>query len=897
MQVIKRNGNLADLDSSKIAIAISKAYKVVRHTDLDNFKANRLAQEALNLCKHDKNNCYTIEDIQDGVEKILMVDDMFDVGKAYILYREKHKELRQQNRVTEELQILADKSSKFFDFDPLREFVFSRTYAKWILKKERRELWSETVDRYMKFIISRCGDKIQIGIYQKIQEALLNMEVMPSMRLLQFAGPAADRCNVCVYNCAFSAPESFKDLADIMYLSMSGTGVGFSVEKHNVDKFPEFSIPPASPICNFFTIEDSKEGWCNSLIECLAAEFNGWTITFDYSKLRPKGARLMTSGGRSSGPDPLKELHHFIRKTIKVRREAEKTRLSTLNVHDIICKIGQIVVAGGVRRCIAKGQKVNVMEITTEYHHYTGEEMHTPWFDYKEIQQINIGDLVQTISGWKKVKAFVEQGVQKVIKIVHSGGSEPLICTPNHRIAVFNNPDDSKDFIWKNADDLTTNDLLGFPTDKGSISLVHIREIQDAGEAETYDIEVEDNHNFVCSGVLVHNSALISISDLDDQEMRDCKNGPIWVNNSQRYLANNSAAYNVKPSQIQFMKEWIALAESGTGERGIINRSGLKRVLPKRRVDFLGDKINHVGMNPCSEIILQPFQFCNLSEVVCRPDDTKESLSRKVYIATVMGTIQSSLSDFKYIEDKWKKNQDDERLLGVSLTGIMDCPIINDPKILEYLKNQAIACNQEYASFLNINPSNAITCVKPSGSVSQMVNSSSGIHPRFAPYYIRRVRISNDDPLLKMMISQGYKTYPAPEAQNTSVLEFPVKSPDNAITVNDTDTIQQLKNWQLFKKYWTEHNPSVTVYVKPDEWLETGKWVWDNWDDVLGISFFPKSDHVYEMAPYEAITKEEYETRLKSLKKVNFAELVNFELEDTTEVKKEVACAGGVCEL
>ena len=731
----------------------------------------------------------------------------------------------------------------------------------------------------------------------------------------------------------------------------------------------------------------------------------------------------MTSGGRSSGPDPLKELHQFIHETIKARRESGNSRLSTLNVHDIICKIGQIVVAGGVRRCIAKGQKVDVMEAA-------GEKT------YKEIQDINIGDLVKTINGWKKVVAFVEQGVQEVIKIVHSGRFEPLICTPNHRVAVFNNPDDAKDFIWKNAGDLTEDDILGFPTDDGAISLVHILEFQEAGETETYDIEVEDNHNFVCSGVLVHNSALISISDLDDQEMRDCKNGPIWVNNSQRYLSNNSAAYNVKPSQIQFMKEWIALAESGTGERGIMNRSGLKKVIPKRRIDFLGEKINHVGMNPCvtadtpimtvdgykpvskligktsklvvdkkevettdygffkkgrelvykvvtsegkfikcssshklhvltsntpalewmelknikvgdkiritsdnnfckyddiksitsldeqdiydctinhpdihwydsngilshncGEIVMQPFQFCNLTEVVCRSDDTKESLFRKVSIATIMGTIQSSLSDFKYIEDKWKKNQDDERLLGVSLTGIMDCPALNEPRILEYLKNQCIACNQEYANFLGINPSNSITCVKPSGSVSQMVNSSSGIHPRFAPYYIRRVRISDDDPLLKMMKAQGYQTHRAPEAANTSVLEFPVKSPDNAITVNDTDTIQQLETWKRFKKNWTEHNPSVTIYVKPDEWLETGKWVWDNWDDVLGISFFPKSEHVYEMAPYEAITKEEYESRLKSLKKVNFAELVNFELEDATEVKKEVACAGGVCEL
>lgn len=749
MQVVKRNGEQHTFELEKIVNAIRKAMETCKIKDDVNEQSHLIASRVRHRLAN--NITIDIEQIQDLVEDELMSSKYHEVAKAYILYRNQHQKLREEkgisstkliNRVTPKIQELADASSARFNYDPLREAVYMRTYSRWIPDQNRREFWKETVQRYVGFIREKCGNLLLDKDYETIYDSVFNMDVMPSMRLLQFAGPAANRCNVCIYNCAFSAPTSFKDLADIMYLSMSGTGVGFTVEKSNVDKFPEF-VPNEIPYLTYsYDIQDSKEGWCNALQYCLEKSFEGAIVNFNYSLLRPQGARCITSGGRSSGPEPLKELLKFIPATINTRRAQGFKTLSTLNLHDIICKIGQIVVAGGTRR-----------------------------------------------------------------------------------------------------------------------------------------------------------SALLSMSDLNDIEMRECKNGPIWLNNDQRYLANNSAVYNTKPPQTVFMKEWLTLAESGTGERGIINRSGLRKVLPKRRVEFLGDKIDHLGLNPCSEVLLQPFQFCNLTEVVCRTDDTEESLLRKVSIAAIMGTIQSSLSDFKYIDPKWKKNQDDERLLGVSLTGIYDCPILKKEGILEKLRQRAIDSNLEYAGFLGINRSNAITCVKPSGTVSQMVNASSGIHPRFSKYYIRRVRFSSTDPLLKMMIAQGYIAKSCDPQNNSYAVEFPVKSPDDCIVVNDVSTVEQLETWKRFKMEYTEHNPSVSIYVKPNEWIDTSKWVWENWDIVVGLSFFPYSDHVYDLAPYEAITKEEYETMQKSLKKLDFAQLVNFEYEDTTDVKKEVACAGGVCEL
>tara|TARA_R110001599_G_scaffold302056_2_gene507744 strand:- start:33396 stop:37352 length:3957 start_codon:yes stop_codon:yes gene_type:complete len=1310
VRVLKRNGNKDIFDLTKIKDAIIKAMKACKINDNVEEKAREVSKKVYE--KIDGPEIIDIENIQDNVEDTLMDFGFHDVAKAYILYRFEHMQIREANHVDstktlnhsihidENLKALADASSKQFDYDVMRELVFIRTYARWKKNEKRREFWQETVERLVEFVRSKIGDKLSEKDYHDIFDYVFQQKVMPSMRLLQFAGPAAERCNVCIYNCAFSAPESFKDLADIMYLSMSGTGVGFSVEKENVDRFPQISLESYPEEVVHHTVKDSKEGWCDSLQLVLKESFAGRNVAFNYRELRPKGARLVTSGGRSSGPEPLKDLHRFIKDMINQKRREKIRKLSPLNVHDIICKIGQIVIAGGTRRCIAKGSKVI-----------------TESGSYKNIEDIKIGDRVLSGDGnWSDVTNTMEQGIQKVIRIHHQEGT--IDVTPNHRVATY--PIKDCEPVWKNAEDLSTDDTLGFPQvnkigtwekasfpnfvyvkpphsstckniiipkldvnmawfignfqgdgcvhltsksgqlsvavygededmkdlvveqferfgvnvriqqpskkdncykicvkskqlavffhehvkqsktsmkvpdfiknaspkikgafvqglmdadgsvktrpvnvvttiykdyayeiqaillsmtimtrikinyvnkeknpkwqDKYQVNLINpydkrnfqyitsnvgfkrfeiskpqynngwklsqitsdesfekptgwykkvnqsnadgnipidtlrqfdiktdiipikIKSIEKLDEeVETYDIEVENSHNFVCNSILVHNSALLGLSDLSDHEIRDCKSGQFWINNPQRSLANNSTAYNCQPSQIEFMSEWIAIAKSGTGEPGIWNRSGLREVMHQRRVEYLGDKIDKMGCNPCvtidtkimcpngyqkvadliggkqlllingkkyettehgfwksghelvyelitescrlkctaahslikfdpkrnfatfwmelkdlkpgdligvanhhghmakyekiisinplneqdvydctidsneiheydsngirshncAEVILQSFQFCNLTEVVCRSDDTEEDLAQKIRVAAIIGTIQSSFSDYKYIESKWKDNQDAERLLGVSLTGVYDCPILrkeNDgDATLRMLRDLSIEVNSIYAEKLGINASHAVTVNKPSGSVSQMVNSSSGIHPRYSKYYIRRIRIAAHDPLLELMRSEGYDCKPENNQVepnvNTYVLSFPVASPEGAITTNDVSTIEQLENWKRFKLNYTEHNPSVTIHVKSDEWLETGKWVWDNWKYVTGIAFLPYSDHIYEQAPYEEITKEQYEEMKSNLKHVDFTRLMEFEKEDNTDVKKELACVGGACEL
>lgn len=742
VKIVKRNGDLVDFDRQKIKNAVWKAFNASKESDASEKVTDAVL---LDLEKSGKDSI-GIEYIQELVEDELMKLGYLQTAKAYIKYREKRNQLR-SNVPDNHLTQLEEENAKYFDNDLVRTIVYKRTYAKWIPELNRREVWSETVDRYMSFMKEMVGDKFKKELYDEIHQAILNQEVVPSMRLLQFAGPASRRCNVCIYNCAFVAPQNFKDLADIMYILMSGTGIGFSVEKVNVDMFPTIEKQKIAETLNQyltnFTIQDSKEGWADAFLYGLERWYAGYDVKFNYDLLRPAGARLVTMGGRSSGPDPLRELMTFARELI-LNNQGKK--LSSLEMHDIICKIGQIVVSGGTRR-----------------------------------------------------------------------------------------------------------------------------------------------------------SSLISLSDLSDAEMRDAKSGQFWNTASHRSLANNSAVYNEKPKMMDFMDEWVALAKSGTGERGIFNRGSLKNVIPTRRIEILGEEIEKMGVNPCGEILLKSREFCNLTEVVCRATDDFTSLMKKVRIATILGTYQSILTNFNYISPNWKFNQEQERLLGVSLTGQWDCPAIRKPKILANLKDYAIASNLDTAEILGINPSASITTCKPSGSVSQLVGSSSGLHARYAPYYIRRIRISVTDPLFKLLRDQGFKVYPengqSYENATTYVFEFPVKAPEGAICTRDLTALQQLEYTKMVRTCYTEHNTSVTINVKSDEWLKVGQWVWDNWDYVTGLSFFPYNDHIYPQAPFEEITEEEYNKRISSLPKLNLAKLVYYETTDTTDLKRELACVGGQCEL
>lgn len=745
MKVIKRTGQIVNFDASKIKNAVSKALVSTNEvsSELLNRKAASVSRKVIEkMISLDPKKPIHIETIQDLAQKALMEMKYYNSATAFIIHRYVHAQKRTKI-VDSSLADLVKENAKYFDHDFLRQFVYLRTYAKWLPEKNRREVWTETVERYIQFMINYLQDKIDNATVEKLRKAILKQDIMPSMRLLQFAGPAAEKCNVCVYNCAYTAPQNFKHLADIMYILMSGTGIGFSVEKENVEKFPSISKFPSGAKHNYL-IGDSREGWADGFQFGLERWYAGDEVNFDYSSIRPVGSRLKTMGGRASGPDPLRELMIFSHETIN---KARGRKLTPLELHDIICKIGQVVVSGGTRR-----------------------------------------------------------------------------------------------------------------------------------------------------------SSLISLSDLDDHEIRDCKSGQFWLKSPHRSLSNNSAVYNKMPSSIDFLSEWTALAKSGTGERGIFNRGGLKHLLPQRRLELLGEaRAATLGGNPCLEILLQPQQFCNLTEVICRPNDTEETLLEKMELATILGTYQTCLTDFKYIDPIWKQNQDEEKLLGVSLSGQWDCQTVRVAETLKKLRDKSVEVNTVWAEKFGIRQSTATTTVKPSGTVSQLVGSASGIHPRYAPFYIRRVRISATDSLFKLMKDQGYPYHPEVgqpvETANTYVLEFPCKSPTYSTHTDDLSAIDLLNYVKRVRKYYTEHSTSVTINVRPHEWLDVGKWAWDHWNYITGLSFFPHNEHAYELAPYEEITEDVYHKMMSVLPEIDTSKIIYYETEDGTDLKKEVACAGGACEL
>ncbi len=742
-EVRKRDGSKAPFDEAKIVNAIWQSMKKVGKGSKYEAEviASRVRDELTKIGRRFKNFVPDIEGIQDAVEKELILADLVEVSKEYILYRQKRNEERARYKpVPPEVQKLAQESKQYFKND-LAEFIYYRSYSKWIASAGRRETWIETVDRYMAFMKENLGKKLSQADADLVRTYMLNQWSMPSMRLMWSAGPAARSSNVCAYNCSFIAPSKAQDFGEIMYISMCGTGVGFSVESDKVQRLPQIKKQSGEVVK--LVVKDSKEGWADAYVAALKAWFDGKVIEVDYSKLRPEGARLMTMGGKSSGPQPLMDLMEFTRKLMLSR---QGRRLSNIDVHDIVCKIGEIVVSGGVRR-----------------------------------------------------------------------------------------------------------------------------------------------------------SALISLSDLDDEDMRDAKAGQFWNTASQRMMANNSAIYNEKPSNADFLEEWLALVKSGSGERGIFNRVGLMDQLPRRRAETFGKHIDDCGTNPCGEIILRSKQFCNLSEVVARPEDTEKTLLEKIKVATIMGTYQSTLTNFGYLSKEWKRNCDEEALLGVSVTGQWDCPAVHNKKTLNKMRELAIKVNKQYAKKFGANQSTCITAVKPSGTVSQLVDASSGMHPRHAPYYIRRIRISATDSLFKMLVSQGVPYHAevgqAKDTANTYVLEFPVKAPKGSVYKDDQTALDQLEHWLLVKANYTEHNPSVTVSVGNDEWIEVGNWVYKNWDMVGGLSFLPRSDHVYQLAPYEAIDKKRYDELIKKMPDLDFSQIVAFEGADETEGAKELACVSGVCEV
>ena len=630
---------------------------------------------------------------------------------------------------------------------PYQEYIHLSRYSRYDYKKNRRETWEETVDRYFNFfkghLLEQCEFKVPPSVITNIKNAILNLEIMPSMRCLMTAGEALKRENVAGYNCSYIAIEGFRSFDELLYVLMNGTGVGFSVERQYVQNIPVIN-EEFYDTDTIIMVSDSKLGWAKAFRELIYLLAAGQIPKWNLTRVRSAGSPLKTFGGRASGPEPLEDLFKFC---VNIFKGAAGRKLTSLEAHDICCKIAEIVVVGGVRR-----------------------------------------------------------------------------------------------------------------------------------------------------------SALLSASNLSDDRMRHAKSGRWWESNVQRALANNSACYTEKPDMGIFMEEWKSLYESKSGERGIFNRNAAKEQAARngRR-----DPDQEFGTNPCSEIILRSREFCNLTEMVIREDDTHETLKQKVKFATILGTWQSTLTNFKYLNKKWKENCDEERLLGVSMTGIMDCPLTHSYNnglgdLLKELKQVAIDTNKEWAKKLNINQSTAITCVKPSGTVSQLVDSASGIHARHNPYYVRTVRADKKDPLAKMMHDQGFPVEDdVTKPDHTWVFSFPIKGPEKGIYRKDMSAIEHLELWKIYQDNWCEHKPSITVSVNEDEWLTVGAWVYENFDKMSGVSFLPFADHSYRQAPYQDCSQQEYESLLKKMPDdIEWTKLSDYEEKDMTHGSQELACsAEGGCEI
>lgn len=612
-------------------------------------------------------------------------------------------------------------------------------YARWIEAKGRRETWAEVTTRVIQFFQKqKDAKKIPGQVWSNLHDAMLRKDVLPSMRIVQMAGPSLDRCNVGAYNCAYTVLEGPRDLAELLYILMQGTGVGYSVESKYVSKWLKVKDVDTH-VDEPFVIQDTTEGWADAFKQRLDDSLDGVRRQYDYSLIRPEGEWLHTKGGRASGPRPLRDL---LDKTWDVVRSRRGQALRPIDIHRLATMCGSIVQVGGVRR-----------------------------------------------------------------------------------------------------------------------------------------------------------AAEIALFDANDLEMKKCKDGEFWREMPELAMANNSMIFSGPASDADLLALFSQLSKDGTGEPGIFRRDG---AVPARR-----HKHSDFGTNPCGEIILRPRQFCNLSIAVARPGDTQQTLEFKVNLATIFGTLQSTLTNFSYLRPEWKANCDEERLLGVDITGACDCDLLTNPsttpRLLAHLRQVAVEANKGWAEHFGVAPSAAVTCNKPSGNSAQFLDCSSGIHARYAPYYIRRLRIAARSPIGEHLRSRGLPVFPETgqgdlETAQQWVVELPVKSPDGALVRDQLSAVDQLSYWLMWKQYWTEHNPSCTIYVHPDEWLSVASFVKLGWKDIGGLSFLPKDENVYPLAPYEEITEDEYNERLSKLPSSLELDKIK-EKEDLTTINNEYACTGDKCEI
>ncbi len=732
-QIVKRDGRIVPFDVERIEQALRRCYNSLENEPKT--PVTEITKQVVNVVAA-KFDLPTVEGVQDIAEMVLQAAGEYEAAKHYILYRAEHAKLRTERPVPVEVQEAFAASDSYFPTQ-LQKFQFYDKYSRFNYDLERRETWIETVNRAVDYLRELSEYRLPQETYDRIRTGILEMKVMPSMRLLAMAGPAARRNNIAIYNCSYMPVDSIDSFVEALIISMSGCGVGYSVEHQYVENFPRITRQSGNPPSTF-VVPDSSEGWAQAVRVGLETWFDGEDVLFDYSEVRPAGAPLRVKGGRASGPEPLRKMLDFARTRILSRQGGF---LRPLDAHDIMCAVGDAAVSGGVRR-----------------------------------------------------------------------------------------------------------------------------------------------------------TAMISLFDYDDKEMLQCKDGDFWRNNSQRWNANNSTVWPERElTQAEITRFVLDMVETGRGEPGIFNRKAAIDSRAERRAPAA------FGTNPCGEIILRPYQFCNLTSAVARRDDDYESLRDKVELAAIIGTIQSMATYFPGLRAEWRKNCQEERLLGVDLNGQMDSPAAIDPQNQARLRDVAVETNKQYAAMLGINQSASVTAVKPSGNSSQLLNSSSGLHARWAPFYIRNVRVAAHSPVLKVLkdavVPMDPENGQRADSATTWVIRFPVKSPEGAVTRNQRTALEQCDFWLQNKQHYTEHNPSVTITYQPDEVLDIIKWIWEHQDKIGGMAFLPAYDAQYDQMPYVEILEDEYVKLNSEFPEIDFSKIYRYEEEDLTTAAQEFACLAGGCDV